>query len=495
MSQATTGPADLGPAAGNDLLSSGNVSAGQDTYAGWPADLRARLEAALARPAAQQPNWPNRDRALAVRWMLGEAPPITFPGEVDRLHAALGRVATGRAFVLQGGDCAETFAGNTAAHIRGNIRTLLQMSAVLTYGASMPIVTIGRMAGQYAKPRSEDIGKDGLPVYRGDMVNSLPADPASRIADPTRLLRAYANATSTMNMVRAVAASGLSSVDQVHKWNKDFIRTSAAGPRHERLAVGVERALRYVEACGVDRRELSAAEIFASHEALVLEYETGMLRLDGSAGTPRLYDLSAHTVWIGERTRQLDGAHIAFAELIANPIGVKVGPTTEPATVVEYVERLNPHNTPGRLTLVSRMGSERVRDTLPDLVRAVEAGGYHVVWQCDPMHGNTRTSSAGYKTRHFDHILDEVFGFFEVHRALGTHPGGLHIELTGNDVTECLGGAQDIQDTDLAHRYETACDPRLNDQQAIELAFVVAELLQAADASRPLRALDEQFVA
>ena len=480
---------------GNDLLSTGNVSVAQDTYGQWPAKLRARLEDGLARPAAQQPTWPDRERASAVRWMLGQAPPITFPGEVDRAREALGRVATGSAFVLQGGDCAETFAGNTAEHIRGNIRTLLQMAAVLTYGASMPIVTLGRMAGQYAKPRSADVDSSGLPVYRGDMVNSLTADPKGRVPDPTRMLRAYANATSTMNMVRAVVASGLSSVDQVHKWNKDFIRTSAAGARHERLAAGVERALRYIEACGVDRRELHAAEIFASHEALVLDYEQGMLRLDESDGTPRLYDLSAHTLWIGERTRQLDGAHIAFAELIANPIGVKVGPGTEPATAVEYVERLNPDNIPGRLTLISRMGCEKVRDALPEIVRAVEGTGRHVVWQCDPMHGNTRTSAAGYTTRHFDHILDEVFGFFEVHRGLGTHPGGLHIELTGNDVTECLGGAQDIQDTDLADRYETACDPRLNTQQAIELAFIVAELLQSTGASPRLEAVGERFVA
>jgi 3-deoxy-7-phosphoheptulonate synthase len=261
MSQAATATTSFGLAEGNDLLSTGNVSVAQDTYNQWPAELRARLEAGLARPAAQQPTWPDPERATAVRWMLGQAPPITFPGEVDRAREALGRVATGSAFVLQGGDCAETFAGNTAEHIRGNIRTLLQMAAVLTYGASMPIVTLGRMAGQYAKPRSADVDSTGLPVYRGDMVNSLTADAKGRAADPTRMLRAYANATSTMNMVRAVAASGLSSVDQVHKWNKDFIRTSAAGARHERLAAGVERALRYIEACGVDRRELHAAAV------------------------------------------------------------------------------------------------------------------------------------------------------------------------------------------------------------------------------------------
>ena len=449
----------------------------------WPADLRRRVDEALARPARQQPTWPDPDRARDVQRMLGVAPPVTFPCEVDRLRGALARVANGSAFVLQGGDCAETFGGNTEAHIRGNVRTLLQMSSVLTYGASLPVVMIGRMAGQYAKPRSADTDSDGLPVYRGDMVNALAADPASRTPDPTRMLRAYANAGTTMNMVRAVTASGLSRLDQVHKLNADFVRTSAAGARHRPLATDVERALRFISAYGIDRRDLPTAEIFASHEALVLAYERGMLRLDESGGTPRIYDLSAHFLWVGERTRQLDGAHIALAELIANPVGLKLGPTSDPAAVVEYVERLDPDRVPGRLTLISRMGCERIRDVLPGIIEAVEASGHRVVWQCDPMHGNTKSSDNGYKTRHFDHILDEVTGFFEVHRQLGTHPGGLHIELTGDEVTECLGGAQGIQDTDLPYRYETACDPRLNTQQSIELAFIVAELLQAAAAN------------
>ncbi len=447
-----------------------------DIADGWPVELRRRLDEVLARPAKQQPTWPDPERAEDVGRMLGVAPPVTFPCEVDRLRGALARVATGSAFVLQGGDCAETFGGNTEAHIRGNVRTLLQMSAVLTYGASLPVVMIGRMAGQYAKPRSADTDADGLPVYRGDMVNALAADPASRTPDPTRMLRAYANAGTTMNMVRAVTASGLSRLDQVHKLNADFVRTSAAGARHQPLATDVERALRFISACGIDRRDMPTAEIFASHEALVLAYERGMLRVEDS----RLYDLSAHFLWVGERTRQLDGAHIGLASLITNPIGLKLGPTTSPSTAVEYVERLDPDNVPGRLTLISRMGCERIRDVLPEIVDAVERSGHQVVWQCDPMHGNTRSSGNGYKTRHFDHILDEVVGFFEVHRGLGTHPGGLHIELTGDEVTECLGGAQGIQDADLPDRYETACDPRLNTQQSIELAFIVAELLQAA---------------
>ena len=452
-----------------------------DNSDSWPADLRRRIDEAMARPARQQPVWPDPERAHGVQRMLGVAPPVTFPCEVDRLRTALASVATGSAFMLQGGDCAETFGGNTENHISNNIMTLLQMSAVLTYGASLPVVMVGRMAGQYAKPRSADTDANGLPVYRGDMVNALEADPVGRTPDPTRMLRAYANAGTTMNMVRAVTASRLSRMDQVHKLNADFVRTSAAGPRYRPLATEVERALRFISAVGIDRRDMPTAEIFASHEALVLDYERGLLRLDRSGDTPRVYDLSAHFLWVGERTRQLDGAHIALAELIANPIGLKLGPTTDPATAVEYVERLDPDNVPGRLTLITRMGYERIRDVLPDIVTAVEATGHRVVWQCDPMHGNTHSSGNGYKTRHFDHILDEVTGFFEVHRKLGTHPGGLHIELTGDDVTECLGGAQDLQDANLPERYETACDPRLNTQQSIELAFLVAELLQEAN--------------
>jgi 3-deoxy-7-phosphoheptulonate synthase len=351
---------------------------------------------------------------------------------------------------------------------------------VLTYGASLPVVKIGRIAGQYAKPRSAATDASGLPVYRGDIVNSLTPDSRARKPDPDRMLRAYANASSTMNMVRATASSGLASLHQVHGWNKDFVRDSAAGARYEMLASGIDRALRFMSAYGVEHSGMHSAEIFASHEALLLDYEQALLRPGSSEGegVDRSYALSGHFLWIGERTRQLDHAHMALAELIANPIGVKLGPNTDIALAVEYVERLDPHRLPGRLTLISRMGHERVRDVLPGIVEAVAATGHPVVWQCDPMHGNTHTSASGYKTRHFDHVLDEVRGFFGVHRALGTHPGGLHIELTGDDVTECLGGAQDIQDIDLATRYETACDPRLNTQQSLELAFLVAELLQ-----------------
>ncbi|MCT7370036.1 class II 3-deoxy-7-phosphoheptulonate synthase [Mycolicibacterium llatzerense] len=446
-----------------------------------PEDLRARLTDALARPAAQQPSWPA-DQAAAMRKVLESVPPITVPSEIEKLKLQLADVAQGKAFLLQGGDCAETFVDNTEPHIRANIRTLLQMAVVLTYGASMPVVKVARIAGQYAKPRSSDIDSLGLTSYRGDMVNGFDPDQAVRVHDASRLVRAYANASAAMNLVRALTSSGLASLQQVHEWNREFVRTSPAGARYEALAGEIDRGLNFMTACGVNDRNLQTAEIYASHEALVLDYERAMLRLSTEfpleAPEPRLYDLSAHYVWIGERTRQLDHAHIAFVETIANPIGIKIGPTTTPEMAVEYVERLDPHNIPGRLTLVSRMGNGKVRDVLPGIIQKVEASGHQVIWQCDPMHGNTHESSTGYKTRHFDRIVDEVQGFFEVHRALGTHPGGIHVEITGENVTECLGGAQDISDDDLAGRYETACDPRLNTQQSLELAFLVAEMLR-----------------
>jgi 3-deoxy-7-phosphoheptulonate synthase len=444
-----------------------------------PADLRAKLDAALSRPAAQQPSWPNPDAVRNIRTVLESVPPITVPPEVDQLRDQLGAVARGEAFLLQGGDCAETFADNTEPHLRGNIRTLLQMAVVLTYGSSLPVVKVGRVAGQYAKPRSAPIDALGLPSYRGDMINSLAPAPEAGFHDPSRMIRAYANAAAAMNLVRSLTLAGMADLHRVHDWNKDFVRRSPAGARYEALAGEIDRGLRFMSACGVEDSSLRSTEIYASHEALVLDYERAMLRLDRTGPTPKLYDLSAHFVWVGERTRQLDGAHIAFAELVANPIGLKLGPTTTPDHAVEYVERLDPHGVPGRLTLISRMGAQKVRDLLPEIVQKVTATGHQVIWQCDPMHGNTIESSSGYKTRHFDWVVDEVQGFFEVHHALGTHPGGIHVELTGEDVTECLGGAQDISDADLSGRYETACDPRLNTQQALELAFLVAEMLRS----------------
>jgi 3-deoxy-7-phosphoheptulonate synthase len=443
-----------------------------------PPVLRARLDHALARPAEQQPAWPRPDEARDVCAVLTTLPPVTVAAEVDRLRERLAAVAKGEAFLLQGGDCAETFADNTEPHIRATVRTLLQMAVVLTYGASLPVVKVGRIAGQYAKPRSAAIDALGLPVYRGDIVNSLATRPEARVPNPRRMLRAYSNSVAAMNLIRALTSAGMADLAKLHDWNKDFVRTSPAGERYEALATEIDRSLRFMAACGVNDPALHTIEMFTSHEALLLDYERALLRLDTARESPKLYALSSHFLWIGERTRQLDGAHIAFAELLANPIGLKLGPSATPELAAEYVERLDPHGVPGRLTLISRMGSSLVREVLPAIVEKVTACGHQVVWQCDPMHGNTYESAAGYKTRDFDRIVDEAQGFFEVHRSLGTHPGGIHIELTGADVTECIGGAQAISDDDLAGRYETACDPRLNTQQALELAFLVAEMLR-----------------
>ncbi|MEA2322879.1 MAG: 3-deoxy-7-phosphoheptulonate synthase [Solirubrobacteraceae bacterium] len=439
-----------------------------------PPALGAALRDALARPAAQQPPWPDPDYVGRVRALLESVPPVTVPTEVDRLQELLGAVARGEAFLLQGGDCAETFVDNTEEHLRGTIRTLLQMAVVLTYGTAMPVVKVARIAGQYAKPRSSDTDAAGLPSYRGDMVNALEATEEARRADPGRLVRAYANAAAAMNLTRAITGAGLADLHHLHEWNMDFVRQSNAGARYERVATEIDRSLRFMSACGVDDSSLRTVDLFASHEMLVLDYERALLRLEGE----RLYLLSAHQLWIGDRTRQLDGAHVALAALLANPIGVKVGPSTTPDQAVELVERLDPAGLDGRVTLVSRMGNERVREHLPPIIEAVTRTGHCVVWQCDPMHGNTEESPSGHKTRHFDKVMDEVEGFFEVHRQLGTHPGGIHVEHTGENVTECLGGAQMISHSELGSRYESACDPRLNTQQSLELAFLVVEMLR-----------------
>ena len=430
------------------------------------------------RTALQQPDWPDAAEHDTAVKTLSSYPPLVFAGEARNLTSALGRVAEGGAFLLQAGDCAESFDSFSADSIRERLKVILQMAVVLTYGASMPVVKVARIAGQYAKPRSSNTDALGLPSYRGDMVNSLVADEAVRVHDPSRLVRAYANASAAMNLVRALTGSGMADLHKVHDWNREFVSSSPAGARYEALAAEIDRGLRFMNACRVTDPNLQSAQIYASHEALVLDYERAMLRLDNTDDHPKLYDLSAHFLWIGDRTRQLDGAHVAFAELVANPIGLKIGPSTTPEQAVEYVERLDPTNKPGRLTLISRMGNGKVRDLLPPIIEKVQATGHQVIWQCDPMHGNTHEATTGYKTRHFDRIVDEVQGFFEVHNGLGTHPGGIHVELTGENVTECLGGAQDISDLDLSGRYETACDPRLNTQQSLELAFLVAEMLR-----------------
>jgi 3-deoxy-7-phosphoheptulonate synthase len=429
-----------------------------------------------ALPAAQQPDWPDPARLAAVTRELADLPPLVFAGECDLLKKRLAAVARGEAIVLQGGDCAETFAGATADSVRAKLQTLLQMAVVLTYGASVPVVKIGRMAGQFAKPRSrpsEVRDRTELPVYRGDAINGLEFTAEARTPDPARLLRAYHCSAVTLNLCRAFATGGYADLRQVHAWNQDFVQASPAGQRYERLAGEIDRALAFMRACGADPEELHAVELYSSHEALLLDYEQALTRTDSRTGLP--YDSSAHLLWIGERTRDPSGAHVAFASAIRNPVAVKVGPDATPAGLLALIDRLNPGREPGRLTLITRMGATRVRDALPPLVRAVVAERIEVPWVCDPMHGNTFEAPSGHKTRRLRDVLDEVQGFFEVHHRLGTHPGGIHIEFTGDNVTECVGGSHEIAAADLPQRYETACDPRLNRSQALDLAFMVAD--------------------
>ncbi|PZR53799.1 3-deoxy-7-phosphoheptulonate synthase class II [Xylanimonas oleitrophica] len=443
------------------------------------AALAEGLDHFRALPALQQPVWPDAAALAEVTGRLAQAAPLVVPGDCDSLRGRLAAAGRGEAFVLQGGDCAEIFAEASATRIRNKIRTLLQMAVVLTHGASTPVVKIGRLAGQYAKPRSSDVEtRDGvtLPAYRGDMINGFAFTPEARTPDPGRLEQAYRISAATANVVRAFTTGGYADLRQVHEWNRGFMRNPAYA-RYERTANEIDRAIRFMEACGADFDALRTVELFLSHEALVLDYERALTRVDARTG--QAYDTSAHFLWIGERTRQLDGAHVDFLSRVANPVGVKLGPTTSPEDALALAARLNPGNVPGRLTFVTRMGAGRVRDVLPALVEKVTAAGVAVTWVTDPMHGNTITSATGYKTRRFADVLDEVQGFFEVHRALGTVPGGLHMELTGDDVTEVLGGSEEIDEAGLALRYETLVDPRLNHQQSLETAFLVAEMLQA----------------
>ena len=438
-----------------------------------PIDLDAWREL----PAAQQPEWPDPARVGDVTAELAEEAPLVLAGECDQLTERLAAVAAGEAFVLQGGDCAETFSGSAADSVRAKIETLLQMALVLTYAAAVPVVKIGRMAGQFAKPRSRPTeSRDGveLPAYRGDAVNDFEFTPEARRPDPARLLQAYNSAAGTLNLCRAFASGGYADLHQAHAWNQDFVAQSPAGQRYEQLAGEIDRALAFMKACGADSEELHGVELYASHEALLLDYERALTRIDIRTGLP--YDLSAHLVWIGERTRDPNGAHVEFCRQIRNPIAVKLGPTVSADDAIALVERLNPGREPGRLTFITRMGAGEIRNVLPQLVEKVTEHGAPVAWVCDPMHGNTYEAPSGHKTRRFDHILDEVAGFFEVHRALGTHPGGIHVEFTGDDVTECIGGGHEIAEEELNDRYETACDPRLNRRQALDLAFMVAEM-------------------
>jgi 3-deoxy-7-phosphoheptulonate synthase len=433
-----------------------------------------------ALPAAQQPDWPDPAALRATVSALSCAPPLVFARECDTLLDRLGEVALGQAFLLQGGDCAETLNSVSAESVRNKLEVLLQMAAVLTYAAGVPVVKVGRIAGQYAKPRSQPTETRGgvtLPSYRGDAVNGLEFTAEARTPDPARLERVYHASAATLNLLRAFTAGGHADLHRVHEWNRDFVALSAAERRYERLADEIDAALGFIRACGMSTSTLRTTEVFASHEALLLDYESALVRTDPDTG--RRYALSGHLLWIGERTRQLDGAHVAFAAGISNPIGVKLGPDAAVDDVLTLLDRLDPHRTPGRLTFVARMGRGLVRDRLPGLVEAVRAQGARVVWACDPMHGNTFTAPSGHKSRRFEDVLDEITGFFEVHRALGTHPGGVHVELTGEDVTECVGGSNEVLSDDLHLRYETACDPRLNRGQSMDLAFRVAEWFSA----------------
>jgi 3-deoxy-7-phosphoheptulonate synthase len=435
------------------------------------------------RPAKQLPTYLDETKLAGVERELASYPPLVFAGEARNLKAHLAEVARGRAFLLQGGDCAEAFADFNADKIRDTLRVLLQMAVVLTYGAGMPVVKLGRMAGQFAKPRSADVERQGdveLPAYRGDIVNELAFDDTARTPDPRRQLQAYAQAAATLNLLRAFTEGGYASLERVHSWNLGFCERSGQGQRYQAFADQITDALAFMRACGVS--DLSTPEIkrttfYTSHEALLLGFEEAMTRVDSTSG--HWYATSAHLVWIGDRTRQLDGAHVEYCRGVANPIGLKVGPTMEPDDLLRLIDRLNPADEPGRLTLVTRFGADQVEAKLPNLIRAVQREGRSVVWACDPMHGNTIKSSSGYKTRPFERVLAEVRRVFAVHQAEGSYAGGLHVEMTGEDVTECTGGAQAITDDALADRYHTHCDPRLNAQQSLELAFLTAEALRA----------------
>lgn len=428
--------------------------------------------------AAQQPAYPDPAVLERVLADLSRRPPLVFAGECDDLRSKLADVAAGRSFLLQGGDCAETFETVTAANIRGKLRVLLSMAVIMTYAAQVPVLKVGRIAGQYAKPRSRDTetrGATTLPAYRGDAVNALAFEPGARQPDPKRLLEVYNHSAATLNLLRAFVKGGFADLRSVHTWNADFVHNSNVEERYEELADEISRALAFMVACGVDKESLRTVDFYSSHEALLLEYEHAMTRIDSRTDTP--YNTSAHMVWVGDRTRQLGGAHVEYLRRLRNPIGLKIGPGATPDEVVALAESLDPDFEPGRLTIISRMGAGKIRDLLPPIITAVEETGRQVAWVCDPMHGNTFETSLGHKTRAFSQIADELNGFFDVHEQLGTWPGGVHIELTGDDVTECVGGVDELLETDLANRYETACDPRLNRNQSLELAFLIADRL------------------
>jgi 3-deoxy-7-phosphoheptulonate synthase len=444
------------------------------------------------RPAAQMPVYSDVAALAAVEARLASYPPLVFAGEARRLRKELAEVCDGKAFMLQGGDCAEAFADFNANNIRDTLRVLLQMAVILTYGAALPVVKVGRLAGQFAKPRSADFEtRDGveLPSYRGDIVNGIAFDDEARAPDPERQIQAYAQAAASLNLLRAFTQGGYAALTRVHSWNLDFVDNSPQSERYQDLADRITEAVAFMQACGVSdvsTPEIRRTNLYTSHEALLLGFEEALTRIDSTSG--RWYDTSAHQLWIGERTRGLDGAHVEFCRGIANPIGVKAGPNMSPDDLLRLCDVLNPTNKPGRLTVITRMGADKLKEGLPPLIRAIEREGRKVVWTCDPMHGNTIKSPTGYKTRPFDRIFDEVDAFLQIHRAEGTHAGGLHIEMTGQDVTECTGGAQAITSEDLQDRYHTQCDPRLNASQSLELAFLIANSLKEARVAERLAA-------
>lgn len=438
------------------------------------------------KPAKQLPTYPDQDKLKKVEEILSGLPPLVFAGEARKLKSKLADVAAGKAFVLQGGDCAESFAEFNAVKIRDTFRVLLQMAVVLTFAGGVPVVKMGRMAGQFAKPRSSDdetLNGVTLPSYRGDIINKLEFTPEGRIPDPERMIRAYNQSASTLNLLRAFAQGGYADLHQVHRWNLDFVKDSPLSKRYEAMGKQIQDALSFMEACGINSQTVPAmreTDFYTCHEALLLPYEQALTRVDSTTDT--WYDCSAHFLWVGARTHQEDGAQIEFVRGIKNPLGLKVGPHMTGDELIKLIDTLNPENEPGRLTLISRMGAGKVMDHLPALLRRVKQEGRIVAWVCDPMHGNVETSETGYKTRRFDNILSEVKEFFAAHKQEGTHPGGVHFELTGQDVTECVGGADDITAEDLSSRYHTHCDPRLNANQALELAFLIADELQALKA-------------
>jgi 3-deoxy-7-phosphoheptulonate synthase len=437
-----------------------------------------------SKPAEQLPTYPDTDLLKKTEQELSKLPPLVFAGEARSLQNRLADVAQGKAFLLQGGDCAESFAEFNANKIRDTFRVILQMAVVMTYSGGMPIVKVGRMAGQFAKPRSSDTETQGditLPSYRGDNINALEFTEDARRPNPTRMLDAYNQATSTLNLLRAFASGGYANLNKVHQWNLDFVGDSPLGHQYQDLANRIDDAMRFMAACGISAESVPAlkeTEFYTSHEALLLPYEEAMTRTDSLTGD--YYDTSAHMLWIGARTHQRENAQIEYVRGIKNPIGLKCSPALSTDELLKLIDTLNPENIPGRLTLIARMGHEQVEEKLSPLVRAVKSEGRHVVWSCDPMHGNTIKSSSGYKTRPFDYIMQEIKGFFNVHKTEGTHAGGIHIEMTGQNVTECVGGAEAINDEDLSSRYHTHCDPRLNANQALEAAFLISEELKSA---------------